>query len=194
MMNEFEYMEYASKLPTAWKGHGSFAIKLVKLLQPRVTVDLGVDFGYSTFCFGYSMVGDVYGIDWFKGDNQAGFRDTYSMVMRMYDSLKVQHGVNNIKFIKSDFNKAAKNWLEEIDILHIDGFHTYEAVSEDYQNWSKFCNEKSVILFHDTRSYPDSVGKFFNELEGYKLEKLDWYGLGIFTKDEEIYKKIKEIL
>ena len=76
------------------------------------------------------------------------------------------------------------------DILHVDGLHTYDAVKNDYETWSKFCHDDSIILFHDTLSFADSVGKFFNELDGFKLNKTDWYGLGILTKSENIFNEI----
>lgn len=181
--------------PSAWEGHGEFAIKLVSELKPNVVVDLGVDFGFSTFCFGYSKIGRVYGIDWFKGDQHTGHRDTYDTVMKTYESLKIHYGLNNIEFIKGDFNDIAITWDKKIDILHIDGLHTYEAVKNDYETWIKFCSEDAVIMFHDTVSFKDSVGRFFNEIESdYKLNKLDSFGLGIVCKNEEQFLKVKTLL
>jgi hypothetical protein len=194
MLDRKQYIDCITKFPTAWRGHGEFAMNLVELLKPETVVDLGVDYGFSTFCFAYPKIGDVYGIDWFKGDNNAGHRDTFELVAKTYLTIQVTAGVLNIQFIKSDFDEAAKLWQKPIDILHIDGFHSYEAVSNDFEKWSKFCHKKSVILLHDTQSYPLTVGKFFNELKGFKYEKLDWFGLGIYTQDEEIFKKVQSIL
>ena len=194
MLNRQQYIQEITKFPTAWLGHGEFAMNLVKELQPKTIVDLGVDYGFSTFCFAYEKIGSVYGIDWFKGDAHAGHRDTLQVVTDMYKRLKVLAGISDVSFMKSDFNDAAKNWATKIDILHIDGFHSYEAVKNDFETWSKFCNDKSVILLHDTQSYPLTVGKFFNELDGFKIEKKDWYGLGIYTKNEETFKLIRKLL
>lgn len=81
---------------------------------------------------------------------------------------------------------------KKIDILHIDGFHSYEAVKADYENWISFCEDDSVILFHDTVSFPETVGKFFNEVEGYKLHRINSAGLGILTKSKIVYEKINK--
>jgi len=185
-----KYIEKIKKYPTAWEDHGVFATQLVNEFNPNIIVDLGVDYGYSTFCFGYHNIGNVYGIDWFQGDIHAGYRDTYSRVIALYDELKKEHESTNIEFIKGDFDTVAKTWDKQIDILHIDGFHSYEAVKNDYDTWSKFCNDDSIILFHDTVSFPDTIGKFFDELVGYKINKLDSFGLGILTKSETIHNKI----
>ena len=167
---------------SAWKGHGLFAMKLVEQINPKVVVDLGVDFGFSTFCFGYPKIGDVYGIDWFQGDEHTGYRDNLPYVKKLQQELVISHGITNIEFIKSDFTLASKRFEKKIDILHIDGFHSYEAVKADYENWIGFCEDDSVILFHDTVSFPETVGKFFNEVEGYKLHRTNSAGLGILTK------------
>jgi hypothetical protein len=181
--------------PSAWRGHGEFAIRLVNELKPNVVVDLGVDYGFSTFCFGYSKIGKVYGVDWFQGDEHAGRRDTYNTVMQTYELLKTHHGLDNIEFIKGDFNDVATTWDKKIDILHIDGLHTYDAVKNDYETWIKFCNEDAVVMFHDTVSFKDSVGRFFDEIESdYKLNKLYSFGLGVICKNEEQFLKVKNIL
>ena len=185
-----KYKEKVLRHGSAWVGHGSFAMKLVEVYNPKVVVDLGVDYGYSTFCFSYPKIGKVYGVDWFQGDIHAGHRNTYDLVIEMYQEIKEEYGINNIEFIKGDFNDIAKTWNKKIDILHVDGLHTYDAVKNDYETWSKFCHDDSIILFHDTLSFPNSVGKFFNELDGFKLIKTDWHGLGILTKSENIFNEI----
>lgn len=57
---------------TAWTGHRQFAEWLVKFVNPKVIVDLGVDYGYSTFSFAIPRIGHVYGIDNFSGDDFVG--------------------------------------------------------------------------------------------------------------------------
>ena len=185
-----EYRRKIQKNPTAWLGHGTFATQLVKEFKPNVIVDLGVDYGFSTFCFGYHNIGNVYGIDWFKGDSQSGIRNTYDEVIETYDELKNEYGVSNIQFIKGDFNSVVVTWDKQIDVLHIDGLHTYESVKNDYEKWSKFCNDDSIILFHDTILHHKTVGRFFNELNGFKINKPDSCGLGILTKSVTKYKKM----
>jgi hypothetical protein len=49
-------------------------------------------------------------------------------------------------------------------------------------------------LFHDVESFPETVGVFFADCDGYKLIHTGSAGLGILTKSEEKYNKIKNII
>lgn len=200
MEHEMNYCESIKYKDTAWSDNYTFAIKLVKLLNPNIIVDLGVDYGFSSFSFAYPKIGHVYGIDWFKGDGidwaveVDDSKDTYPVVMGKYNQLQQEFGIDNITFIKSDFNKACETWTNEIDILHIDGLHDYANVKNDFDKWSVFCKEESVILFHDTLSFPNDVGRFFNELAGYKFNINLGSGLGVYTKSEDIFNKIINLI
>lgn len=173
-------------LPSAWKGHKNFAQWLIDHLQPKVTVELGVDFGYSTFAFAVNNPGTVYGIDLFQGDPQTGFRDTLASVQENIKKFQV----SNIELIKGDFESVSKDWTLPIDILHIDGLHTYEAVSKDFNNWNKFVKDSGLILFHDTESYNDSVGKFFRSIQLPKVNFKHSAGLGVCSKDKNLIEFI----
>lgn len=193
-ITKIEYINLLQQLTTAWTYHSNFAIELVNIIQPKIIVDLGVDYGYSTFSFAYPGIGEVYGVDWFQGDVHASFRNTYDSVVEFNNMIKNNHGIDNVNIIKADFNEFAKTWDKKIDILHIDGEHSYESVKSDYYTFSKFLKDDSVVLFHDTISYIDTVGTFFDELYGYKLNREQSHGLGIFTKCKDTYNKIIKII
>jgi hypothetical protein len=177
---------------SAWKGHLKFADYLVEKYKPNIIVDLGVDYGHSTFSFSAQGIGKVYGIDWFEGDEHAGIRDTYNIVNNEYNKLLDLKYLpnNNIEFIKGDFNEVAKNFNKNIDILHIDGLHTYEAVKNDFDTWIVKTNYNSIILMHNVISFPDTVGKFFNEIKFPKLYFTHSTGLGVISQNNDIINEI----
>lgn len=176
---------------SAWRGHERFAEWLVKELNPEIVVELGVDYGFSTFIFARAGAGRVYGIDSFEGDPEAGHRDTYDAVVCRQKEL----GIENIELIRGYFADVAKTWDKPIDILHIDGRHRYEDVKEDYELWSKFVRPGGVILLHDTAVLrePYGVHRFFQEITLPKTTFTHANGLGIVSTDAALIEKVKRV-
>jgi len=188
------FIKYTEKsIRSAWRGHHYFALWLVKELHPSTIVELGVDRGFSSFMFGAQNIGRVYGIDWFMGDSFLGKKfDDYIPVMRNKKKIEKKFGIRNVTIIKGKFSEVAQKWYKKIDILHIDGSHSYEDVKEDYQTWSQFLNGKGIILFHDTDVY-EGVKQFFNELELPKFNFTHSFGLGVLSKNKELILKIQKM-
>lgn len=178
------------EITTAWTDHVVFAQWLVNRINPKVIVDLGVDYGYSTFSFAIPQIGHVYGIDCFEGDCNSGIRNTLENVNESKKNLEL----DNITFIKGYFDEIVKVWDKPIDILHIDGFHTYESVKNDYENWSKFLNDDGIILLHDTMLEDENFGikKFFEEIDLPKVNFTCSYGLGVVSKNKEMIEEISK--
>lgn len=183
-------LELIKNIPTSWTDHITFAQWIVERKKPDVVVDLGVDFGYSTFCFALPEIGTVYGIDSFEGDPMAGFKNTFEYVKQKRKELKMK----NVIFIKGYFGLVAKQWNNPIDILHIDGYHTYQAVKHDYDTWSPFVKDDGVILFHDTLVEKPGyeIDKFFADLDIPKTNFTCSYGLGVASKNQSLIDEIKE--
>ena len=183
-------MEVGSQNNFNWRDHRQFADWLVRRIQPETIVDLGVDYAYSTFCFAVPQIGHIYGIDSFEGDSFAGIRNTYDYVLEKQKELEF----NNITFIKGYFDDVVKTWNKQIDILHIDGLHTYEAVKNDYEKWSPFVKENGIILFHDTMvENPEfGVNRFFNEINLPKTNFKHCNGLGVVSNDVNIINEINK--
>lgn len=176
---------------TAWRGHEDFATWLVKEMKPKVVVDLGVDFGFSSFTFALAGAEMVYGVDSFEGDPEAGVRDTYGEVVRRQKELDVR----NLTLIKGYFSEVAKTWDKPIDILHIDGRHRYEDVKEDYELWRPIVRKGGVILLHDTvvTREPYGVHRFFGEINEPKTNFTHSNGLGIVCDDPGMIDKINRV-
>jgi predicted O-methyltransferase YrrM len=181
-------------IPTAWRGHRKFAEWLVSSVKPEVTVELGVAWGFSTFCFAMPRIGHVYGIDTFEGDQYTGdYSGSYEYVLHRQEKLLMN---DNVTFIKGNFDDVVKTWDKKIDILHIDGDHSYEAVKKDYENWSPHLAENGIVLFHD--SYVDMLGgrqfgvkRFFEEIDLPKCNFTHTFGLGVVSKNKDLIEFIK---
>jgi predicted O-methyltransferase YrrM len=163
---------------TAWRGHQQFAWWLVQQMDPVHIVELGVDYGFSLLELARYNKGYTTGIDWFQGDAQTGARNTESIARKnLSDS-----GFDRVEIVNAKFDDAQLNFLEAIDILHIDGAHDYSSVKHDFETWLPRVRPGGVILLHDTQSFPKDVGRFFHEIEMPKFEFTHSAGLGVITK------------
>ena len=73
---------------------------------------------------------------------------------------------------------------DSIDLIHIDGFHSYAAVKNDFQlALNKIDKSVGIILMHDINEYQVTFGvnKFWNEIESkFKTFRFNHgHGLGV---------------
>jgi len=185
--------EMLGAIPSAWnvppKSHNQFIIWLLNRIDPQVTVELGVDWGYSSFLLALHSKGLVYGVDCFDQSKHNLRADgDYQFVLDVKNKLKL----NNLEIIKGYFDDVVKTWDKEIDLLHIDGLHDYQNCKNDCDTWAPLLKENGVILFHDTVSYPDGVGLFFSQLEVPKVNFTNSAGLGVASNNSDLIVEIKE--
>ena len=161
-----------TKLPvSAWQGHIPLLFVLLKLLKPRTYVELGVYTGASliaacTAAKSYGLDTTLYGIDSWQGDEHAGIYEGDQIYTELKNHLDANF--NNVKLLRCFFAEARQHFREEsIDLLHIDGLHTYEAVKEDFNTWIGAMAPSGVILFHDICVYERGFGvhRFWAELK-----------------------------
>lgn len=182
-----------SYLSSAWIGHFEFAQWLVTKLDPKVIVDLGVDRGHSSFCLASKCNGNVYGIDNFVGDEFYGKHkdNAYEFVKEVYKKLVDHHLLkDNLEIIKGNFDDIVPTFDKTIDILHIDGFHNYDAVKNDFAKWFPKVHEHGVVLLHDVVAYKTTVGKFYDEIDLPKTMMPNSAGLGIVSRDQKLIDMI----
>jgi hypothetical protein len=90
-------------------------------------------------------------VDTWKGDAHSGNYD--NEVYETVTAVCKQLYANEPILIRKTFDEAAACFQDQsIDLLHIDGYHTLEAVSHDYETWLPKVSPEGVILFHDTAS------------------------------------------
>lgn len=181
-------------IPSGWNypptSHRAFVEWLINRIKPEVTVELGVDYGYSAFLMAMYQENPVYGIDCFDVSKHGPREDDdYQFVMFVKEKL----GLDNLEIIKGYFDDVAKTWDKEIDLLHIDGLHDYDNCKNDCDTWAPLVKENGVILFHDTVSNPDGAGLFFSQLEVPKVNFTNSFGLGVASNNSELIEEIKTI-
>ena len=155
----------------AWVGHTPFAYWLVAALKPKTLVELGTHGGGSYFSFCQSVIDNkldtkTYAIDTWMGEKQAGFYSE-SLFKKVMD-FNIEHFDNFSTLMKMTFDEALNEFdYNSVDLLHIDGFHSYEAVSNDFRTWYPKLSKEAIVLFHDTHEIKPGFGvhQFWDELK-----------------------------
>lgn len=137
-----------------WNGHRLFAYDLIRFLTPELYVELGTYWGTSYFSFcqavkDHNLPTKCVAVDTWQGDIQTGpyGQDVYESVTKGVAGFFREI---NTELIRSYFSDAVAQFKDEsIDLLHIDGLHTYEAVKEDFETWFPKLAPDCVVLFHD---------------------------------------------
>jgi hypothetical protein len=169
----FEALLWPSCRPThssAWHGHVSFGHWLVQSIQPRAIVELGTHNGvsFASFCNAVRQSGlptRCFAVDTWVGDAHSGRYDA-----DVYLDLLAFTRNNFASFatlVRGLFDEALEKFADgTVDLLHIDGLHTYNAVRHDFDTWLPKLSARGVVLFHDTevRGGDFGVWKLWDEL------------------------------
>ena len=187
--------------PSGWWGHVPFAFWLVAAARPRTLVELGSHHGvsYAAFCEAVSLARldcRCFAVDNWQGDAHAGFFDE-AVYNDLLDFNRTRYGAFS-ELLRADFNEALAHFADgSIDILHIDGFHTYEAASRDYLQWRPKLSPRAIVLFHDTNVRRDDFGvhRLFAELsrDYPHFEFLHGNGLGLIAHGSQAPEVIRHL-
>jgi hypothetical protein len=137
-----------------WHKHTPFAFFLVELLRPARIVELGTWKGdsYCCICQAVATLGieaRATAVDLWGGDGQ-----TREYGAEVLTELREFHDSRFGRFselLLTSFDEAlARVPNGSVDLLHIDGFHRYEAVKHDLESWLPKVSERGVVLMHDT--------------------------------------------
>jgi hypothetical protein len=194
---KFEYEDMFNDFNWAWAGHKRFAYDLVRNNMPQTIVELGTHKGTSFFSFCQAVKdahydAQLYAIDTWKGDEHAGFYGD-NVFVEFQEMKEKYYGSLKIKLLRKTFDEAAADFKNDaIDLLHIDGFHTYEAVKHDFESWFPKVRKDGIILLHDIFITRDNFGiyKLWEELK-HKYETIEFYhsyGLGVLFKNATRYR------
>ena len=192
---DYEKLIYASffkpktyTAPNSWVGHLPFAAWVIDQIQPKVFVELGTHTGNSYFAFCQSVHANnlntqCYAVDTWRGDEHAG---AYAEdVFKRVDTYNQENYGEFSTLLRCTFDSALGKFSNgSIDLLHIDGLHTYEAVRHDFQTWLPKLSPGAVVLFHDTNVHEADFGvyKFWSELKEIYPNNFEFFhsnGLGV---------------
>lgn len=146
---DFSGFQFHSGLgDTAWLLYG-----LVRSMKPEVCVEIGSARGKSACFIGLALKhnrrGRLHAID---PHAATGWNDTDSveslpLMARHLRMAGVREWVDVIQVTSAD---AARDWQLPIDMIFIDGDHSYAGVKGDWERFSPHLKETGIAVFHDT--------------------------------------------
>lgn len=191
-VGKLSYLRMRSGLgDSAWALYG-----LARATKPEVCVEIGSALGRSACFVGMALdenrKGKLFAIDphsqtdW----NDENAVDSYEAMRKNLRFVGVSHRVEIIRKLSAD---AAKGWNRPIDLIFIDGDHSYEGVRADWELFLPHMSPFGLVAFHDSiwevgkvdesiRRGDMGVPRLVDELrrEGYPVVTLPMdYGLSI---------------
>jgi hypothetical protein len=186
---------------SAWWGHVPFAFWLVANTEPRLIVELGSLHGvsYAAFCeavLRLRLATRCYAVDTWDGDLHTGSYGEH--VFADFREFNDQRYSAFSQLVRRPFDEANADFADgTIDLLHIDGFHTYDAVRHDFDTWRPKLSDRGIVLFHDTNERQKDFGvwRLFEELkrEAPTFEFLHSHGLGIVVVGADAPQAIRQL-
>ena len=201
IITPFAIAEVGVSPESAWLGHIPFARWLVEAVKPQTIVELGTHKGASFIAFCEALIelglpGKIHAVDTWEGDEHAGFygEDVYQSVLDLVRNRAPETG----RLHRMTFDEARSDFQEgSVDILHIDGLHTYDAVRHDFELWKSTVADGGVILFHDISERKDDFGvwKLWDEVKEGRpsFEFHHCHGLGVLGIGTEFPSSLEKL-
>src|SRR3989442_352112 len=194
---------YPARIAMAgWIGHVPLGMYLIDVLRPKASAELGTHYGvsYCALCQAIKELGletRCYAVDSWQGDAHSGFYGPEVLTDLEEHHNPLYAGFSQL--IQSTFEEALGCFADDtLDLLHIDGFHTYEAVKQNFEKWLPKLTDRGVVLFHDinVRENDFGVWKFWEELKPRfpYFEFVHSHGLGVLAVGKRYPDELNELL
>ena len=173
-------------------------LRLVQDLRPANVLEIGTYAGGTLYCWCRLAEPDatIVSIDLPEGRFGGGYTEDRRREMLTLFPTEGQH----LHLLREDSHDPAtleklKSILngKRLDLLFIDGDHTYEGVKQDFEMYSPLAADGAAIVFHDILEHPAptecDVRRLWNEVKDdyrhveFTIPQHRWGGIGVLWVD-----------
>ena len=172
-------------VPSAWQGIAIILADILERFDVRreSCLEFGTQHGYSAAALS-NFFQRVVAVDHFAGDVYMGTCDPQQQEAMTRSNLAK---FPNVEIVAQDYRKYISDNNEQHDLIHVDHAHTYQDTLT-CGLWA--IQHAPVVIFHDTRSYPDVLRAMVYIADQFGCYCYDWpepegcNGLGILSWKE----------
>ncbi len=183
MQNKFEITEF---------------IKYISTIRPKLVLEIGTARGGTLFLLSLFSTTDAHiiSLDLPGGIHGGGYPRSkilfYKAFVSRNQKLSLLRESSHDPSVLMKLKKLLKN--QKLDLLFIDGDHTYEGVKKDFEMYGPLVKKNGIIAFHDiavhTPELDCQVYRFWNEIKkNYNFREIvkegdpNSLGIGIIVKN-----------
>lgn len=184
--------------PCQIRSEAKALISKVAEIKPKIIMELGTGKGGNLFLLSRSSPSDakIISLDLRGGPHGAGYPGWKVPLLKAF-----KYGNQEMNLVMADSHSVDTQKMigellagEKLDILFIDGDHSYDGVKRDFELYSPFVRSGGLIAFHDivdatTLDPTCKVNIFWNEIKeqyNYKESiddvKQNWGGIGFLEQ------------
>lgn len=133
----------------------------MRLPPQSILVEIGSYLGASSCFLGLGASRNrstLYCVDtWMNDSMSEGIKDTWSSFIKNTEDFK-----NLIRPLKGRSQEISQSFSPKIDLLFIDGDHSYKSVRQDVESWLPKLKNSGIIIMHDI-AWAEGVQKVLTE-------------------------------
>lgn len=179
-----EQIAYVARTSSVRAKYGHILHQIVKHYNPKIMIELGTCFGISTRYLAHDFRGtQFYSIE--------GSPERHRIAKSHLDSLQKP----SITLIQSSFEEAISFIVKQhdsIDLVFIDGNHTYSATMQYFISFLPYLHTKSILIFDDIHWSADMLAAWREICKNDKVSlTIDLFQFGICFFNPDLSKENK---
>lgn len=164
LINKYPQLRNAFSVTSHLTNHERVQLMLLSKNAKHIA-EIGSYVGASACCFGAAVkpvgTGQIVCIDTWNNDAMTdGNRDTWKEFQN--NTRDYKNFIVPVRGFSTDVINAVHEVSPTLDVLFIDGDHSYDGVKADWESYKSFLKDGAIVIFHDY-GWAEGVKKVVHE-------------------------------